>query len=445
MLRCIRTVTQQILGTTSTGALRNGTGDAPSAKLPFSRQLLWLTHAAVVFGMAFTLPVGGAAATLVQSNAAASNAPGNSSQSVAFITNAAAGNTIFVFVQYYNAAVTATVTDTCGDAFTEIAGAPKSSGTSGTADWFIAKNVVGGACTVTATYSSSTDYGAVAIFEVSGLGGASVAIDQFGTGSGNGTAVSASISPTQANSFAIAQIWSSGGGAYALGGSWTTAESSHFSTLYQGNLAGYQALASTATVSLTTAVGGGPWVAMLANFYIGSSGQAATPTFTPAPGSYTSAVAVTINTATSGASISYTTDGSTPTQTHGTIGVAPVFVTLGSTMTLKAIAFKSGYTDSSPQNGLYTINPVSGPVVQSNAAATDAPGVNSQTAPFPSAVTAGNTLLVFVQYYNGPVPTSVADDCGDTFAEISAAPPQAARRGQQIGIWRRMPKAASAR
>ena len=78
------------------------------------------------------------------------------------------------------------------------------------------------------------------------------------------------------------------------------------------------------------------------------------PGFSPAPGTYTSAQTVTINSATSGASIRYTTDGSTPTATTGTVYSAPI--TLSSTTTLKAIAYKSGMTDSSVTTGTYTIN-----------------------------------------------------------------------------------------
>ena len=51
--------------------------------------------------------------------------------------------------------------------------------------------------------------------------------------------------------------------------------------------------------------------------------QAAAPTFSPAAGTYTSAQTVTISTTTSGASIRYTTDGSTPSETAGTLYSAP--------------------------------------------------------------------------------------------------------------------------
>jgi hypothetical protein len=79
----------------------------------------------------------------------------------------------------------------------------------------------------------------------------------------------------------------------------------------------------------------------------------ATPVFSPVAGTYTSAQSVTITSATSGASIRYTTDGSTPTATVGTLYSSAVSIT--ATTTLKAIAYKSGSTNSSVRTGVYTI------------------------------------------------------------------------------------------
>jgi MYXO-CTERM domain-containing protein len=82
--------------------------------------------------------------------------------------------------------------------------------------------------------------------------------------------------------------------------------------------------------------------------------QAGAPSFSPAAGTFTSAQTVTITTTTSGASIRYTTDGSTPTETNGTLYSSPV--SISSTTTLMAIAYKAGITDSTVTSGTYTIN-----------------------------------------------------------------------------------------
>lgn len=80
--------------------------------------------------------------------------------------------------------------------------------------------------------------------------------------------------------------------------------------------------------------------------------KVATPTFTPAAGSYSSAQSVTISCTTSGATIHYTTDGSTPTASSPTYSSA---ITVSSTKTIKAIAVKSGMTNSDVASATYTI------------------------------------------------------------------------------------------
>jgi len=82
--------------------------------------------------------------------------------------------------------------------------------------------------------------------------------------------------------------------------------------------------------------------------------QVAAPAFSPAGGTYSSAQSVTISTTTGGASIRYTTDGSTPSETSGTAYSGPV--TVGATTTLKAIAYESGMTDSTVSSATYTIS-----------------------------------------------------------------------------------------
>ena len=88
-------------------------------------------------------------------------------------------------------------------------------------------------------------------------------------------------------------------------------------------------------------------------YTINAPPQVTAPTFSPPAGTYTSAQTVTISTTTSGASIRYTTDGSTPSETAGTVYSSPVNISI--TTTLKAIAFETGMTDSTVTTGIYTI------------------------------------------------------------------------------------------
>jgi hypothetical protein len=79
----------------------------------------------------------------------------------------------------------------------------------------------------------------------------------------------------------------------------------------------------------------------------------ATPTFSPAAGTYNEAQDVTISTTTSGASIYYTTDNSTPSSTNGTLYTGAINVS--ETTTIKAIAVKTGNNDSQVAEATYTI------------------------------------------------------------------------------------------
>src|SRR4051812_29590828 len=65
---------------------------------------------------------------------------------------------------------------------------------------------------------------------------------------------------------------------------------------------------------------------MVATANVAHAATVVAPTFTPAAGTYTTTQTVTIATTTSGASIRYTTDGSTPSATVGTLYSTPVSI-----------------------------------------------------------------------------------------------------------------------
>ena len=79
---------------------------------------------------------------------------------------------------------------------------------------------------------------------------------------------------------------------------------------------------------------------------------AAAPTFSPAPGTYNGPVSVGMYSATSGATIRYTLNGADPTLSSA-VYTGPI--TLSSSMTVRAKAFRSGMADSPAVSATYTI------------------------------------------------------------------------------------------
>ena len=122
------------------------------------------------------------------------------------------------------------------------------------------------------------------------------------------------------------------------------------------------AVASTTTIEAIAVASGYMNSAVASGTYTISLPVAATPAFSPAPGSYASAQSVTLSDSTPGASIYYTTDDTTPT-TSSTLFSASSPIAVSSTTTIEAIAVASGYTNSAVATGIYTIGSSAGTAV----------------------------------------------------------------------------------
>ena len=111
---------------------------------------------------------------------------------------------------------------------------------------------------------------------------------------------------------------------------------------WSGNAASV-VLTATATQKINT---------ITVTYSSGGTPTCATPTFSPAGGTYESAQNVTISTTTEGATIYYTTDGTNPTNSSSVFSSA---INVTKTTTIKAMAVKAGSNNSSVASATYTI------------------------------------------------------------------------------------------
>jgi hypothetical protein len=119
------------------------------------------------------------------------------------------------------------------------------------------------------------------------------------------------------------------------------------STVYTSSFA----VSATATVNAIAAASGYANSAVTTQVYTISSATLP-PTFSPPAAVYPGAQTVTITDGTSGATIYYTLDGSTPTTASAVYSSA---ISVPISLTLKAFAVKSGLANSSVTTGSYTI------------------------------------------------------------------------------------------
>ena len=126
---------------------------------------------------------------------------------------------------------------------------------------------------------------------------------------------------------------------------------------------------------------------------------AGAPTFSPAAGTFSAAQSVSLSDSTAGASIHYTTDGTTPSSASTLFSPATP-IAVNSTTTIQAIAVASGYLNSAIGSATYTIN------LPAAAAPTFSPAPGSYTTA--QSVSLADTTIGAAIYYtiDGATPTA---------------------------------------
>jgi len=160
--------------------------------------------------------------------------------------------------------------------------------------------------------------------------------------------------------------------------------------------------------------------------------QAAAPSFSPPGGTYSIPVSVTIDEATQGVTVYYTTDGSIPT-TSSTVYTGPIVVS--GVVTLNALAVGGGYRVSPVTTANYITGTGTGSsivFVQGNYATPQTPQ-SKVTVPFPQAQLAGDLNLVVVGWNDttATIPSgNVTDSKGNVYTLV-VGPTQVAGTGTQ--------------
>jgi len=165
-----------------------------------------------------------------------------------------------------------------------------------------------------------------------------------------------------ATTTAATPVFSPGAGTYTSAQSVTITDATTGSTIYYTTNGTMPTTASTKytgaiTVSATETIEAIAVATGYTNSAVASANyaivlQAATPVFTPAAGTYSSARSVTVTDATAGSTIYYTTNGTAPTTASTKYTGA---IAVSATETIEAIAVAAGYTNSAVATATYTI------------------------------------------------------------------------------------------
>lgn len=212
---------------------------------------------------------------------------------------------------------------------------------------------------------------------------------------------------------------------YTTDGSTPTSSSALYSTPIS--------VATTTTIKAVATASGYSNSSVASATYTITQPSAATPTFSPTPGTYTAAQSVTIADTTTGASIYYTVDGTSPTSSS-TLYTQPIAI--AATTTIKTVAVASGYANSSVATGTYTIAlpaadaPVLSPVPGTYTTTQSVTLTDDLSGAMIYYTTDGSTPTTQSQAYNGAI-----DVAADTTIKAVAVAPGYAQSSAVSGTY----------
>jgi hypothetical protein len=192
--------------------------------------------------------------------------------------------------------------------------------------------------------------------------GATTTVKAFAVKAGNSDSTVASVTFTR-NANVSAPTFTPNGGTFATSVSVTLASATTGATIYyttDGSTPTRSSNSYSTTLNITTtttvkafAVKAGNSDSTVSSATFSQQSAVAAPVFSPNGGGFDNSVSVLITSATTGATIYYTIDGSTPT-TGSAVYAAPIGIS--ATTTIKALAAKSGMTDSTVASATFTKN-----------------------------------------------------------------------------------------
>ena len=344
-----------------------------SNRIPSTNSRLTGLRHLVVPALLLASTLSSAAISFVQRNSALPQTP-QTTVTVAYAAAQVAGDTNVVAVGWSDITTSVvSVTDTAGNIYTPVIGPTRQSGAQ-SQSIYVANNVKAAAAnanSVTVTFSAAANYPNVRVLSYRGLDPAAPVEAAVGAGGSGTTSNSGSLTTTNANDLLFAANCVSST-TKAAGTGFT----SRIITSPDSDIAEDRIVTAAGTYSATATMSSGAWVMQLVALKAaGSLPVAATPTFSPVAGTYTSPQSVSLLDTTAGAAIYYTTDGvTTPTTSSPVFNPAqPIQVTTQTT--IKAMAAASGFANSPVATGTFTIQ------VPAAATPTFSPAPNTYSSP----------------------------------------------------------------